>query len=228
MTEIASVIDKSPVLALWLSYGAGVLTSFTPCVYPLIPITIGIIGARSDSRLRGFILSLLYVLGMAVMYSVLGLAASFSGSIFGLTAYNPWVNLAVGAVILVFGLSMMDMLNLPLLNIIKMDPGKSGRTPFSIFIMGMISGLVVAPCSTPVLGSILSFVAVSRKVLMGGLLLFVYGFGCGTLLIAVGTFAGLTSTLPKSGTWMVTVKKIFGAVIVLAALYFFYRAFKSF
>ena len=94
--------------------------------------------------------------------------------------------------------------------------------------MGLLSGLVAAPCSTPVLGSILTFVAVNKDIFRGGSMLFVYGFGSGTLLIIVGTFAGITSSLPKSGKWMNIVKAVFGVVIILASFYFFYRAIKGF
>lgn len=229
MTDITAALSGNPVLALWLSYAAGVATSFTPCVYPLIPITVGIIGGNTPKKLKAFLLSLLYVLGMSVTYTVLGIAASLGGRVFGLTAYNPWVNLLVGTVLLVLGLSMTGIIYIPFTGGFKLDASRFMNIGWKgIFIIGLISGLVTAPCTTPVLGTILSFVAVGKNVMMGGLHLFVYGFGCGTLLIVVGTFSGIASGLPKSGKWMETVKKIFGIVIILAALYFYYRTIKSF
>ena len=227
MIDIVSTLEKSPMLAIGASYAAGVLTSFTPCVYPLIPVTVGIVGANAGSRLKGFILSLLYVLGMSLTYTVLGIAAAIGGRVFGLASHNPWLNIVVGTVMVLLGLSMLDKLKLglPSLNI---DFSVFGRGPVGVIMMGLVSGLVAAPCTTPVLGSILSFVTVSRSLFMGGMLLFAYGFGCGTLLLAAGTFAGFAANLPKSGGWMMMVKKVFGVVILASALYFFYMAFKAF
>lgn len=225
--EVTSIIDKNPFFSMWIVYIAGVATSFTPCIYPLIPVTVGVIGAQTGKKIKSFTLSLLYVTGMAVTYTVLGVAAAIGGRVFGLTAYNPWVNFIVGLVFLVFGLSMFGVINLPMLNALSSFAAKHGGGVRRIFFIGLISGLVAAPCATPVLGSILAFVTVSKNIFMGGMLLFIYGFGCGTLLIVVGTFAGLTSSLPKSGKWMVTVKYVFGGIIILGAFYFFYRAIMS-
>ncbi|MFH1414699.1 MAG: cytochrome c biogenesis protein CcdA [Elusimicrobiota bacterium] len=227
MIEISQIIDKSPVSALGIVYLAGVATSLTPCIYPLIPIMVGVIGSRRAGKLKGFFLSLLYVLGMAVTYAVLGTVSAVGGMVFGLTAHSWWVNFLVGGVLLFFGLIMLDLINMPLFTALnrRLQAGISGTG--SIFIMGLISGLVAAPCSTPVLGSILTFVAVSRNIVMGMLLLFIYGFGTGTILIVAGTFAGLAAAMPKSGKWMVIVKKFFGLVIIIIALYFIWMGTKA-
>lgn len=223
MIEITSIVSKSPILSIGIAYIAGVATSLTPCIYPLIPVTVGVIGARATRKLKSFTLSLLYVFGLSVTYTVLGVIATIGGKVFGLTAYNPWINSFLGIVLLIFGLGMLGVINIPFFGY---DTSKYKGTK-SIFFMGMVSGLVAAPCTTPVLGSILSFVTVSKNIFMGGVLLFAYGFGCGTLLIVVGTFAGLAAGLPKSGKWMVAVKNIFGGIIILGAVYFFYRAISA-
>ena len=208
-------------------YGAGVVTSFTPCVYPLIPIVAGAIGALTDKKLKGFFLSLVYVAGLSFTYALLGVGASLAGRIFGLTSQNPWVNISVALVLIVFGLAMLDIINISFIGI---KSSSSSRRPGGwggILLLGAASGLVAAPCSTPVLGSILAMVTANTpSVLFSGTLLFVYGFGLGTLLIAVGTFSGLAASLPKSGRWMDIVKKIFGTVIIIAG--FYYLVFKGF
>ncbi|MFC2061419.1 cytochrome c biogenesis protein CcdA [Elusimicrobiota bacterium] len=227
MNDIAILAGKNFLTAFWIAYAAGVATSFTPCIYPLIPVTIGIIGSNSEKKLKSFILSLIYVAGIAITYMILGIVASVGGQMFGFTAKNPLVNIIIGAVLFVFGLSMLDIIQLPLIGMRGVKHNKYSKSWIGILAMGLASGLVAAPCATPVLGSILAFVAAnSWSIPAGGALLLVYGFGCGTLLIIVGTFAGVTAALPKSGKWMVTVKKVFGIIIILSAIYFIYNGVK--
>lgn len=221
--DIPSLLGENPAVAVWISYLAGVATSFTPCIYPLVPITIGIIGGQTKSKFKGFVLSIIYVFGISITYTVLGILASLGGRVFGLTANNPWVNLVVGIVLVIFGLSMFDIITLPFVGSYGLNQAKYRKNWIGIFVMGFLSGLIAVPCTTPILGSILTFVAINRSILTGGLLLFVYGFGCGTLLIIVGTFAGIASNLPKSGKWLGAIKNIFGIAIILSGLYFFYK-----
>jgi cytochrome c-type biogenesis protein len=116
---------------------------------------------------------------------------------------------------------MLDIIKLPLIGLKESGGTKYSGTWMGILLLGIVSGLVAAPCATPVLGSILTLVAVNVKnMISGAILLFIYGFGLGTLLILVGTFSGLASNLPKSGRWMDILKKIFGIMIILAGLYF--------
>ena len=135
MTDLVAIIEKSPILAIGAAYIAGVLTSFTPCVYPLVPVTMGIVGANAESRLRGFLLSLIYVLGISITYAVLGIVAAVGGKVFGLASHNPWINILVGAVMLLLGLSMLDLVKLgfPALNI---DFTVFGRGPAGVIMMG--------------------------------------------------------------------------------------------
>ena len=138
-------------MAYAAAYGAGILTSFTPCVYPLIPVTAGYIGCRSDgSRSRGLALSAAYVAGMALVYAALGAAAALLGRVFGETAANPWAYLLVGNVCLILALSMFDVIALPLPS--RGDGTVRARGGFAgAFAFGMASGLVVGPCTAPVL-----------------------------------------------------------------------------
>ena len=205
-----------------LVFLGGVLSSFTPCVYPIIPITVSYIGANaSGSKLRGFTLSVSYVLGIAVIYSILGAIASLGGRIFGEISANPWTYLIIGNVFLVLGLSMVGLFTIPVLMPFK-NTGITSKYKGIIgaFLVGLSAGFVVGPCTAPILGAVLTYVGSKQNILVGMTLLFTFAIGMGMLLILVGTFAGLVTSLPKSGRWMDTIKKIFGFILIICAEYF--------
>lgn len=202
-------------------FGAGVLVSFSPCVYPLLPVSIGIIGARRDNlKFNGFLLSLVYVCGIAVSYSLLGLIVSLGGMFFGLISTHPATHIAVGLVFLLFGILMLlDLFNFSFSQP-KIVRNKQGYFP--TFLLGFSSGLVISPCISPVLGSILTYIAAKKNVFYGMSLLFTFAFGMGLILIVAGTFSNILTNLPKSGRWMVYFKRINALLLILAGLYFLY------
>jgi thiol:disulfide interchange protein DsbD len=212
-------LSGNPVDYLVVFLG-GIIVSFTPCVYPLIPISVGYIGVKAgSSRLKGFILSLIYVTGVAVTYSFLGLLASLTGTIFGEISAHPLTNIFVGAVIILFGVSMLELFTLPLPNIIKPPlPRKQGY--FSAFLLGLISGLIASPCLTPVLGAILAYLTTKKNLLYGVTLLFSFAYGMGLVLILCGTFTSVLTALPKSGRWMTYIKKGGAIVLIGMGIYF--------
>ena len=227
MTDINMYLQSNSILAVLSAYISGVLVSLTPCVYPLIPVTIGIIGAKSagQSKLRAFFISFIYVLGMVLTYAVLGAVASLTGRIFGTLTINPYMYLVIGNIFLLLALNMLDVFSLPsFLNFNQPEFKKTGL--ISIFVLGIISGLVVGPCTAPVLGAILVFVATKQNIVYGITLLISFAFGIGTLFLVLGTFTGVI--LPKSGVWMVKIKKIFGWIMLLAAEYFLIQSGKLF
>ncbi len=196
------------------------MVSFTPCLYPLLPIIVTYIGAEGvSSRKRGLVLSLIYVTGLSITYAVLGLIAAVTGSIFGEFSSLPWVRIVAGVVILLFGFSLWRgtgggfrlILNVPILR----KPG----TYLSCLILGLTSGLVVGPCTAPVLGSILTFVATKRNFVYGAFLLFSFAYGMGLLLILAGTFSSFLALLPKSGRWMESIRKLCAAILFIAGIY---------
>ena len=202
----------------------GALVSFTPCTYPLIPVILGVIGATgSVSRSRSFILSLVYALGVAFVYSLLGIAAVLSGKLFGSISANPWVYILVGNVFVFFGLSMLEVFDLRV-TVRSFAAGRAGGGLFSIFILGAASGLVIGPCTTPALGAILAYAAAGQNLFYGATLLFVFGLGMCSLLIIAGSFSGLLASLPKSGRWLVYIKKAGGIILILAGEYFIIKA----
>lgn len=217
---LSQKLDLASGFAFVIVFLSGVLVSFTPCVYPLLPVIIGFIGARAGGlRLKGFLLSLFYVFGMSIVYSLLGAFASLSGKVFGALTSTPLVYFIVGNIFLLFGLSMLGLFNMPVPRALSRFDIKKGVYVQALFL-GAFSGLVVGPCVAPVLGSLLVYVGTKQNVLYGMLLLFTFAFGLGVIIILTGTFASLLVTLPKSGLWMERVKKICGFILILAAEYF--------
>jgi cytochrome c-type biogenesis protein len=228
VNNLSLYLQGSMFLAFLAAYLGGVVISFTPCTYPLIPVTVGFIGAQgSSSRIRGFFLSLFYVGGIAVTYSILGGAAALSGRLFGQMQTTTWTYLIMGNLCLIMGLSMLDVFSIaiPIPQKLMKLTGNSMKKGFGIsFLMGALSGVVIGPCTAPALAVLLGYVAVKTNLLLGMSLLFVFAFGMGTLLIIVGTFAGVIASLPKSGKWMTKIKTVFGLILIGAAEYFLYTA----
>lgn len=205
-----------------LAFWGGVLLSFTPCVYPLIPITIGYVGINAaTSKFRGFILSLIYVTGIAVTYSLLGLIAALSGQVFGRISSQPITYVIAGTIIFLFGLSMLDVFQISSPNIIKLPKHKK-QNYFSTFVLGLFSGLIIAPCLTGALAAILTYLAAKRNILYGMTLLFSFAFGMGFILILSGTFSGILLGLPKAGRWLAYIKKFSALLILAIGAYFIY------
>jgi cytochrome c-type biogenesis protein len=221
-------LQGSLILALLAAYVGGVLTSFTPCVYPVIPITIAYIGAHgSSSKGKGFVISLVYVLGMAVVYTFLGGFAALTGRLFGQIQSNPWVYLVVANICIAMGLSMLGvfMISIPVPQFLTgAEKREEKRGIIGSFFVGAVSGLIVGPCTAPILAVLLSLVATRQSIVFGMLLMFVFAFGLGTLLIIIGTFARLLAGIPKSGMWMTRVNRVFGIVLLLMGEYFLIKA----
>ena len=219
------LLQGSFVIAFLAAYAAGVLVSFTPCVYPLAPIIVAYVGARGESsKARAFFLSLVYVLGMAVTYTALGAVSAMTGKLFGQIQSSPWTYFIVANVCIVLGLSMLDAFtfNISLPGFASAPAGRKGFA--GSFIVGATSGLILGPCTTPILGVLLAFVAARQDVIYGMALLFVFSLGMGTLLLCLGTFSGLIGSLPRAGSWMVAVKKAFGVILLGLGEYFLITA----
>jgi thiol:disulfide interchange protein DsbD len=223
---LAEALGTAPLLALGLAFLGGLATSFTPCVYPILPITVTFIGARGvESRTQAFTLSVLYALGIAATYTTLGVFAALSGKVFGSVTQTGFVYLAVGNIILLFGLSMLEVFELPLPAFLSAGgTSKAGRGYWGAFAIGVTSGLVVGPCTAPVLATILTYVATQGSVLLGGTMLFLFAMGMCALVVAAGTFSGVLASLPKSGQWLERIKKGFGWVMIAVGEFFVFRA----
>lgn len=219
--RLQRALESGSWLAFLLVFLGGVLASFTPCVYPMIPITISYIGGNSRGRpLKGFVLSLWYVLGIALVYSTLGVAAAATGGAFGQATQTPVFAAIVAAIIGAMALSMAGLFDLQLPSSLTSRVG-GGRTGFlGPLLMGAAMGLIAAPCVGPVLIVLLTWVATTGNLVLGFWLLFTFALGLGVLFVALGTFSGLLTALPGAGGWMQTVKHVFAIVLFALALWF--------
>ena len=226
MADLTQLLNGNPALALPALFLGGVLTSLTPCVYPMIPITAAIVGGQTAgervSRLRPALLTFTYVVGLASVYSALGVFAGLTGSLFGSVSTNPWLYFAMANVLILAALSMLDVVPIRVpagIMARAANMGTAGR--FSgAFLMGAMSGLVAAPCSAPVMAAVLTWVTVTKSVGVGFLYLLTFSIGMCTLLIVVGLSTGGVARLPRAGVWMLTVKKVFALVMLGAAEYY--------
>jgi len=221
-----SLFDR-PVAALPVLFGAGLVTSLTPCVYPMIPITAGVLGgagAVGRSRWRTVAMSLTYAVGLAAVYATLGLIAGLTGSLFGTISSNPWAYFLMGNLLLLSGLAMIDAI--PVLvpeRILAWASRFGGRSLGAVFLMGATSGLVAAPCGAPAFAAVLTFVGATQSAAWGFIYLFVFSLGMTALLIGVGVFSGFLAALPKPGRWTVWIKRAAGILMLAMAEYYFIR-----
>ena len=220
-TDIAARLTESPASAVPLVFLAGVLTSLTPCIYPMIPITAAIVGGqtvgeRTPPRWRTVALTFAYVIGLASVYSLLGLIAGLTGTMFGTISTNPWLYFAMANMLVLAALAMLDVIPMRLpAGLVQRaaTAGTAGRAT-GAFVMGAMSGLVAAPCSAPVMAAVLTWVGTTGSATLGFVYLFVFSLGMCTLLVVVGLSSGAVSRLPRAGAWMVWVKRVFALLML--------------
>jgi len=234
---LASVIDKTQKFERWaveqtknldedvpvfwqffFAFLAGLSVSFTPCIYPLIPITVGILGARSAIGIRRQVLrSIFYLLGVCMVFATLGFLAMHFNWIFGAWAGNKWVILATVGVFAFLALNMLDVFELEYSLTIKAPEVTS---VFSAFVYGMVSGLITSPCMTPVLSALLSFVAQQNNQFLGFMLLFSFALGMTFLVLLFSSFTNLLRLMPKPGFWMVEFRHLLGFGVLFLCIKF--------
>ena len=222
--QIAKLLQGSGFwVAIFTFLGFGLLLSLTPCVFPMIPILSGIIvnHGHAVTHLRAFVLSLAYVLGMAVTYAAVGVAAGFSGTLLSAALQNAWVLGSFALVFVVLSFSMFGFyeLQLPaaLQSKLSDTANQQGGSLSAIALMGALSALIVGPCVAAPLAGALLYIAQTKDAVLGGAALFAMGLGMGAPLLIVGVFS--RSFLPKAGPWMEAVKKFFGVVLLATALW---------
>jgi len=235
--SIEDLIRERSWLAFLFIFFAGILTSFTPCIFPMIPITLSILGSQtitessgSRKKSRGFLVSLLYVHGIATTYSLLGLLAAKTGTLFGSLLSNPIAVVTIALIFVLMALSLFDVyeIQVPIFIRSRLGNKKVSQNYVGAYISGLIAGLVASPCVGPVLVALLAYVAQSRNMFLGFTLLFTYAMGLGLIFIVLGTFSHLLVHLPRSGPWMVRVKKAFGVILILMACYYVYPLAKNY
>jgi len=219
--KLINALNTNIFLALLLVFIGGIGASLTPCVYPVIPLTMAYVGARSDgSKIKGFTISLFLVLGIATTYSLLGVISAKTGSMFGSISQNPIFIIVLTMVFVAMALSMFGYydIQLPASLNNKLQVKKKGL--FGAFLVGMATGVLAAPCVGPIIVVLLSWVAQTGSMLKGFIFLFTFALGMGMLFLLIGTFSSIMSSLPKAGNWMVRVKYFFGILFFLAAALF--------
>jgi len=215
-----NLASKSLPLLLVGVFLAGLALNLTPCVFPLIPITVGFFAQQTKDREgSSFPLALAYVLGIALTYSVLGVLAALSGAIFGSALQSPWVVGLIVAVLLSLATSMFGLWELRVPGWAQRAAG--GRTGFlGALIMGLVMGFVAAPCIGPFVVGLLTYVGQRGDPVLGFVLFFTLAMGLGLPYLILGTFTGAVNKLPASGMWMVGVRRVFGVILVAMAAYF--------
>jgi thiol:disulfide interchange protein DsbD len=225
---LAGTLSGSPFLAIATLFGAGVLTSLTPCIYPMIPITVSVItGTARENQTKGRTLGLTmtYVVGLATLYALLGLLAGLTGTLFGTVSASPWALLGIGNLLLLFSLFMLDVFPLPVpQRLMSWAATREGGSYGAVFILGATSGVVAAPCGAPAFAVVLTWVAASQAGLMGFVYLFAFSLGMTAILVVVGLFSGGLAALPRSGRWMVWMKRAAGILMIAVAQYYFVKA----
>jgi thiol:disulfide interchange protein DsbD len=206
--------SPSVVLAL----GFGLLTALTPCVYPMIPITLSIFGAKGVARGRAAALASAYVAGIAVLFGALGTTFGLLGKAFGTYLGNPWVVVPLALFFVAMALSMFGAFELALPQGLQERLSRVGGRGFGgAFLMGLVAGLIAAPCTGPPLAGLLAYISTTRDAAFGFVLCAVYGLGVGLPFLLLAAFS---MSLPRSGAWMESVKSVFGIVLLTAALYY--------
>ncbi|WP_306598200.1 protein-disulfide reductase DsbD [Geothrix sp. 21YS21S-2] len=194
-------------------FAAGLLASLTPCVFPMIPITMAVIGAKGGGKARGFALSIALVLGMAVTYTTLGVVAARTGAAFGAFAQRPAFLVPVAVIFGLFALSLFGAFEIRLPDALQQRlQGSGSRKGFlGAFLVGLVLGPLSAPCVGPVIGTVLLAIALKGDVLLGAAELFTFSLGMGVLFVITGTF---TAALPRSGDWLEKLKQFMGLLVL--------------
>ena len=208
------------------TFGAGFLTSLSPCVYPMIPISVGYFGSQAEKGTKTNIV--LFFMGQLVMFTALGIIASTIGEVFGFSSQNPIILGVVGALLVIFGIvsftgyvpGFMQKFN-------QMQFNRFEGNLFFPFLAGAGTALIASPCTTPVLGAVLMTISTAEQFWMGSVYMFFYALGATLIFLVLGLGIVSAKKLPRSGQWMSKVHKASTVLILLAGVYFLYRAFTA-
>lgn len=220
--SIASLVQKRGLFITFLVvFLGGLALNLTPCVYPMIAITVSYFGGQDGQRdpARAFISSLVYFLGIVLTYSTLGLVAALTGSLFGSALQSPVLLVGIALLLVALALSMFGLYELqPPQFLMQKATGLSSKAGYiGVFFFGAVIGVIAAPCLAPFVVALLAFVGQSGNPWLGWWMFFALASGLGLPYIVLGTFSGLLTRLPKSGTWMVSVKQVFGVALIAVA-----------
>jgi len=226
--EAGSFENRGLFLTFILVFLGGLALNLTPCIYPLIPITISYFGGQGQGKKGGVVLhSVLYVVGMATTYSILGVVAAFTGSLFGVALQYPPVLVGIALIMFLLALSMFNVYELRVPAFLNKFAGGSQKGFFGTFFMGLTCGIIAAPCIGPFVLGLLTYVGNRGNVVLGFSLFFVLALGLGIPFLLLGIFSGSLNRIPRSGAWMVWVRTIFGFILIAMAIYFLETLFPN-
>ena len=221
-SSIAALIQQRGwFVTIVIVFLGGLALNLTPCVYPMIAITVSYFGGQSGQRnaRHAFVSSLIYCLGIVLTYSTLGLIAALTGSLFGSALQSPLVLVGIALLLVALALSMFGLYELqPPQFLMQKATGLSSKAGYiGLFLFGAVIGVIAAPCLAPFVVALLAFVGQSGKPWLGWWMFFALASGLGLPYVVLGTFSGLLTRLPKSGTWMMWVKRVFGVALIAVA-----------
>jgi thioredoxin:protein disulfide reductase len=221
--ELAVMFEQKGSLLTFLAiFLIGLALNLTPCVYPMLTVTVSLFGSQTETNIvRVFLKAVLYVLGIATMYSVLGVTAALGGGLFGSWLQSPWVLGAIAALLFILALSSFGLyqIQMPYWLTSKLG-GASGTGLIAIYLSGLVVGVFAAPCVGPPVIALLTFVAAKGSAAFGFWTFFTLSIGLGLPYLILGTFSGLVKKIPRSGSWLVWVEHIFGVILLGTALFY--------
>lgn len=219
--------EKGYIIAFLAIFILGLALNLTPCVYPMISVTVSLFGTQTDQKIfRIFLKAVIYVLGIATMYSILGVTAAFSGGLFGGWLQSPWVLVGIALLLFLLALSSFGLYHIQLPYWLTSRIGISkGTGLIALYLSGLVVGIFAAPCAGPPVIALLTFVATSGSTILGFWIFFIFALGLGFPYLILGTFSGLLRKIPKSGSWLIWVEHIFGVILVGAGLFYLMIAF---
>jgi thiol:disulfide interchange protein DsbD len=225
--DIARLFDENAAAAIVAVFVIGLALNLTPCVYPMLSVTVSIFGAQKEARpLTVFFKALVYVTGIATMYSLLGVTAALSGGLFGSWLQSDWVLVGIAVLLFALALSMFGLYEInPPYWLTSRLGGSTGTGLLGLFVSGLVVGIFAAPCVGPPIIALLAVVGAKADPLFGFWTFFVLSIGLGLPYLILGTFSGLLNKIPRSGPWLVWVERIFAVVLTAASLFYLALAF---
>ena len=214
-------LERGLFSAILAFFVVGLALNLTPCVYPVIPLTVGYFGGQSDkTRGKAFTNALFYLVGIALAFALLGLISGLAGQQWGFLFQSPWFVVVIAAIILLMASSLFGAFEITVPSWLLTKVGQNRQGVMGSFLMGLTVGVVIAPCAAGIIIGLVGLIAKLGLVVKGTLLFFVMGLGLGLPYLVLATFSGLLNKLPQSGMWMIWVRKLFGFLLIGVALYF--------
>lgn len=227
LSNLQARIGENGLMSYPLVFLGGVVVSFTPCVYPIIPITVAFIGAAGTTSLRrNFFLSISYVFGLSLVYALLGVFSSLTGILFGRIISSFWSSFFLGSIFILLGLSSLGFFALPLIGFRKTNSDRP-KNYIGAFLVGSASAFAVGPCVAPALGVILAYVSSKKNIFFGFTLLWTFAMGMCFMLVILSAFSSLLKKLPMAGRVNVIIERVFGIILAGLGVFFLLKAWES-